>query len=138
MIRGNRSNHAAQLWFTWNILYRIEKAENNPQAAAAAKAKAAVTYLAYRRDGGENYEFGGQLYQAVLSALQSQDTVTIQKVEKQLAKLLQAPEVHEDYKVFIPKLQSILQGSRDPALAQDPALHYSSIAELQYLLECLK
>jgi len=38
---------------------------------------------------------------------------------------------------MIPKLQAILQGSRDPALATDPNLDYDDAAELLLLLEAL-
>jgi hypothetical protein len=35
------------------------------------------------------------------------------------------------------KLHAILRGDRDPALADDPELHYSDAVELQLLLERL-
>lgn len=41
-------------------------------------------------------------------------------------------------KTLLPKLQAILMGSRDPALADDPALDYDDAAELILLLETLE
>lgn len=38
---------------------------------------------------------------------------------------------------MLPKLQTILHGDRDPALADDPALDYDDAAELLLLLERL-
>jgi len=40
-------------------------------------------------------------------------------------------------RVVLPKLQAILHGSRDPALANDPALDYDDAVELRLLLERL-
>ncbi len=39
---------------------------------------------------------------------------------------------------MIPRLHAILDGSRDPALAEDPALDYDDAAELALLLERLE
>ena len=39
---------------------------------------------------------------------------------------------------MIPKLQAILRGDRNPALAADPDLDYDDAAELQLLLESLR
>ncbi len=130
-------DHAAEPWKTWMILHNLEQAENHPEEAAKAKAKAVGAYLAYRRDGGENHSSGGRLCHALLQALQSQDSAAQQQIGAQLAGYLQDPELAEADKTFVLNLQSLLQGRRDPALAQDPALSYELIAELQYLLEQL-
>ncbi len=129
--------HTAEPWKTWMILHLLEQAENHPQAAADAKAKAVAAYLAYRRDGGENHSGGGRLCLAVLQVLQSQDKAAIQALGAQLAEYLQGSLSDSD-KAFITNLQSLLQGHRDPALAQDPALYFEHIAELQYVLEQLR
>ncbi len=47
--------HAAEPWKSWSILADIETDAGNPAAAAEAKGKAIASYLAYRRDGGENH-----------------------------------------------------------------------------------
>ncbi len=38
---------------------------------------------------------------------------------------------------MVSKLQAILRGDRNPALADDPNLHYGDAVELQLLLEAL-
>jgi hypothetical protein len=40
--------------------------------------------------------------------------------------------------VLIPTLQAILDGSRDPALANNPDLHYTDAVEVRLLLDRLK
>ncbi len=45
--------HAAEPWKTWDILYDLEQAANNPQAAQQARQQAIAAFLAYRRDGGK-------------------------------------------------------------------------------------
>nr|CAA6813254.1 MAG: Unknown protein [uncultured Thiotrichaceae bacterium] len=44
--------HSAEPWKTWSILYDLEQASGNPQAALEARQKALDAYLVYRRDGG--------------------------------------------------------------------------------------
>ncbi|MDQ1355124.1 MAG: hypothetical protein QG657_5434, partial [Acidobacteriota bacterium] len=53
--------HAVTPWTTYDILCDLERAEGNSQAAQAAREKAIQLFLAYRRDGGENYNPGGAL-----------------------------------------------------------------------------
>lgn len=50
---GAPYGHAAQLWKSWNILHRIEKAAGRTQAAAHARQKALDAFLEYRRAGRE-------------------------------------------------------------------------------------
>ena len=45
--------------------------------------------------------------------------------------------LHLSFKLMISKLQAILQGDRDPALADDPNLEYDDAVELKLLLEAL-
>ena len=44
---------------------------------------------------------------------------------------------HPRARALLPKLQAILSGSRDVALADDPALNYQDAVELKLLLESL-
>ena len=46
----------AEPWRTWDILTDIETDAGNAAAAAEAKRRAIASYLAYRRDGGENQQ----------------------------------------------------------------------------------
>ncbi len=43
----------------------------------------------------------------------------------------------QEYKTYFHKLQAILAGERDPALAEDNEINYSLVAELIILLEQL-
>lgn len=47
-------------------------------------------------------------------------------------------EIPESFRALIPKLLSILEGERNPALADDLALHNMDAADLLYLLDRLK
>ena len=126
--------HATTPWTTWDILHDLEREAGDSQAAAQARQKATETYLAYRRAGGESRQPGAQLCAQIAQDIQRSDTT---EAEQFLAQAAGAPDTPAWLKVMIPKLQAILQGSRDPALATDPNLGYGDAAELLLLLEAL-
>ena len=118
-------------WKTWHILYDLEQASGNPQASLEARQKALDAYLAYRRDGGENHSGAGRLTLAVGQAMQQWDT---EEIEQVIGQLLETDGWHKN---FLHKLQAIIAGERDLALAEDEELHYELAAELIVLLESL-
>ena len=128
--------HSAQPWTTWIILHNLEQACHNPAAAHAAKQQAIQSYLAYRRDGGENMSGSKlpQLCQAVLQAIRDNNIDDVLKDLRGLENLAGLPNY---LKPVIPKLIAILQGDRNPSLADDPELDYNSAAELLLLLDTL-
>jgi len=128
--------HSALPWTTWDILHDLEQACHNPEAAHAAKQQAILSFLAYRRDGGENMynQELPQLCQAVLQAIRNNNTDQLLKDLPGLEDLEGLPAY---LKPVIPKLNAILQGERNPALADDPELDYDDAAELLLLLEAL-
>jgi tetratricopeptide (TPR) repeat protein len=125
--------HVATLWTTWQLLYNLELTTGHPQAAFEARQQAIATYLAYRRDGGESQNPGAQWCGATLQAIQHNQ---VDNALKQLSQLLTS-DSPDWVKALIPKLQAILGGARDPALADDPALDYDDAAEVLLLLERL-
>lgn len=128
-----RYGHAATPWKAWDILYDLEQATGHPQAAAEARQRALEAYLAYRHDGGQSYDWGAQRCAAVAEAIkQGETTVLAQKLAEYLK-----TEAGPRGKMLLPKLQAILSGSRDPALADDPALIFADAVELKLLLESL-
>lgn len=74
---------------------------------------------------------------AVGHALTSESGTEATTVTSQLAELLERPDLPSGDRLFLTALQSILSGSRDPALASDPALSYDAAAEIVLLLEAL-
>jgi hypothetical protein len=54
-----------------------------------------------------------------------------------LAALAQRPNLPDYVPPVLTALQALLAGARDPALADDPHLHYDDAAELRLLLEQL-
>jgi tetratricopeptide (TPR) repeat protein len=128
--------HAAQPWTTWDLLYDLEQATGNRRAAAEARQRALESYLAYRRDGGQSYDWGAQWCATVLKAIQSAEPSAIRALTRQTSDYLET-EAGPRGKALLPKLQAILAGSRDPSLAADPALTYVDAAELVLLLESL-
>jgi tetratricopeptide (TPR) repeat protein len=125
--------HAAQPWTAWSSLYDLEQATGNMEAAAQARQQAIQSYLAYRRDGGENQSTGAQWCAVTAQYIQQGET---DKILEEFTKLL-TPDASDWSKAMIPKLQAVLRGSRDPALAEDAALGYQDAAELMLLLERL-
>jgi tetratricopeptide (TPR) repeat protein len=126
--------HVAEPWTTWMILHGLEQAAGNPEAAAQARRQAIAAYRAYRRDGGEPKSLGGQLCDQVAQAIAQGAT---DQTAQGLAQLAARSDLPAYLQALIPKLQAILEGARDPALAADPALDYYDAAELALLLERL-
>jgi tetratricopeptide (TPR) repeat protein len=125
--------HAAEPWTTWDILYELEQATGQPQAAAEARGRARQSYLSYRRDGGESYDWGAKQCAAISQTLAdgAQDALA-----QELTTYL-ATEEHPRTKALLPHLLAILGGAREAARADDPALFYMDAVELQLLLEGL-
>ncbi len=126
--------HAATIWTTWAILHNLEQATGDAQAAEAARGQAIASYLAYRRAGGESQSYQAELFALVFQAIQQGATT---EAEQTLAELSNR-DVPLWYKTLLAKLQAILRGDRNLALAADPNLDYCSAVELQLLLEALE
>lgn len=125
-------DHMAEPWATWSILHNLEQASGNVAAARAAWQQAVQAYLAYRRDGGENHFKAGRLSLEVGQALQQGNTSEVDQVIEQFIDQEDTPQN------FLHKLQAIIAGERDLALAEDEGLHYQYAAELVLLLEGLR
>jgi tetratricopeptide (TPR) repeat protein len=115
--------HAAGPWKTWDILCDLEQATGNARAAARARQRAIESYLAYRQDGGQSYERRAKVCAAVAQAIQAGRSSAMSALTQQLAEYLET-EAGPEAKALFPKLQAILGGARDPALADDSALDY--------------
>ncbi len=126
--------HAAEPWKTWDILYDLEQASGNPPAARTARQQALAAFLAYRRDGGENHEGSGRLCFDIFQAIQRGDGEKFVPIIEQLLE----QDNWQKSKNFLHKLQAIIAGERDLALAEDEGLHYQFAAELVLLLEGLE
>jgi tetratricopeptide (TPR) repeat protein len=154
----------AEPWKTWGILHDLETAVGNAAAAADARRQARADYLAARRQGWEITRGpAAKLCQHVALIVIARHPQTppdqipgelrsqIPQLERALRQQLAGwdESVESDKKkaggtpvprylsALAPKLLAILDGSRDPALADDPALDYDDAAELQLLLEQL-
>jgi tetratricopeptide (TPR) repeat protein len=125
---------AAEPWKTWRILCDLERATGNPQAAVQAQQKACESYLAYRRAGGQNATSGAQLCALATQAITQNNTTELEGLVAEISAKDIAPP---SGKLLISKLQAILRGDRDAALADDPNLDYDDAVELQLLLEAL-
>ncbi|WP_204138029.1 tetratricopeptide repeat protein [Halomicronema sp. CCY15110] len=126
--------HAAEPWKTFAILHQIETATGHPAAARAAWQQARAAYLAYRQQGGYAQFGGGKLVDQVLGLLAQQQ---VDEVQSLFAELTHNPEASASLKQLIQAIVSILNGSRDPALADDLALNYADAAEVLWLMHRL-
>jgi tetratricopeptide (TPR) repeat protein len=124
--------HAAEPWTSWALLAGIETEDGASAAAAEAKRHAVASYLAYRRNGGENHFVDGRLSFAVTKAIQAGDTSSASESLKQVAA---EPSVQASLRAFVGVLQLIIEGNRDPQLADTPDLNYRMTAEVQLLIE---
>jgi tetratricopeptide (TPR) repeat protein len=126
--------HAAELWKAWSNLHDLEQATGDVQAAAAARGQAIASYLAYRRAGGESQSNQAEHFALVFQAIQQGAAI---EAEQTLAGWSKR-DLPVQMQTLAAKLQAILRGDRDPALAADPNLFYDHAVELQLLLEALE
>ena len=124
----------ARNWAIRRGLRDVSQAAQNPSVADQARQQAIQKYLAYRRVGGENANAGAKLCTQISQAIHAGDTVAM---AAKLAQIIASPNVPADGKLLIKKLQAILAGERDLALAVDANLHYQYAVEIQLLLEGL-
>jgi hypothetical protein len=129
--------HAAEPWKTFNILHQIETATGNSAAARAAWQQARDAYLAYRQQGGYAQAYGGKLVDQVLGLLAQQQVDDMQALCNELGQIADKPDTTDSQKLLIQALVAALNGSRNPALADDPALYYRDAAEVLFLIERL-
>jgi tetratricopeptide (TPR) repeat protein len=125
---------AGEIWQSFSILHDIETATGNPAAARAAWQQARDAYLAYRQQGGYAQSGGGQLVDHVLGLLAQQQ---VDEVQLLFQRLTSDPTVPDSVKQLIQAMVAILNGSRDPALADDPALDFADAAEVLFFLHRL-
>jgi tetratricopeptide (TPR) repeat protein len=126
--------HVVEPWTAFAILHDIETATGNPAAARTAWQQARDAYLAYRQQGGYAQYDGGKLVDHVLGLLAQQQVDEIQSL---FDEKLDNPNTPEYLKRLIPVVVTILSGSCDPALADDPALDYRDAAEVLFLIQRL-
>lgn len=127
--------HASRLWLPWGVLAAIETETNNLSAAADARRKAIDSYLAFRRDGGEDYDEAGRISLDVTKHLVAGDNAAAAAFLQQVAA---RPDLPSHARTFISALQAIVAGSRDRALAGAPDLDYGMAAEILFLIETLE
>jgi tetratricopeptide (TPR) repeat protein len=127
--------HSVQPWTAWSVLTNIETDAGNPDAAAEARQQAVTAYLAYRRDGGENYDIEGRVALDVTQALLTGEAAAIGGELQQVA---DDPETPDWLQPFIQALQAIVAGSRDRRLAEAPEFDLGMAAEILLLIETLE
>jgi hypothetical protein len=103
-------------------------------AAADAKRQAIASFLAYRRDGGENYDDEGRLSLEVTEYLRAGNNAAAASLLQEQAA---APDLPDDARAFINALQAIVAGSRDRTLADAPDLNYGMVVEILLLIDRL-
>ncbi|MBE9141228.1 CHAT domain-containing protein, partial [Nodosilinea sp. LEGE 07088] len=127
---NRRFGNFAQPWKSFGILHNIETATSNPKAARSAWIHARDAYLAYRQQGGYIQGGGNKLIDIVLNLVAQQQ---LDKVQSVFNLLTNDPKTPDSLRQLIQAMVAILNGSRDPALADDPALDYADAAEVLFL-----
>ena len=126
--------HAGSIWDALSILQGIETATGNLAAAWAAWQHARDAYLAYRQQGGVAQGGGGEVVDSVLGLL-AQQQVDVDGVQSVFAEYLNNPKTPDYLKRLMPVVIEVLNGSRDPRLADDPAFGYAEAAEILFLIQ---
>jgi tetratricopeptide (TPR) repeat protein len=123
--------HAAVSWKTWGALEDVERGCERPEAASDARRQALLTYRAYRLDGGEPMDHPTRVIVSFREALRTSDPAAVR------ALLLEVTRLPEWFAPAANVLHAIAEGSRDPAVTEDPALEATLAVELALLLESL-
>jgi tetratricopeptide (TPR) repeat protein len=126
--------YAATPWTAWNTLADIETDAGNHSQAEEARRQARASFLAFRRNGGENQTNSGQLVQTILQGLAAGRASEMASCLDQLAADPQTANILP----LLKALMIITSGSRDAFLAEDPALDYTQAAEVLLLIEALE
>jgi tetratricopeptide (TPR) repeat protein len=122
---------AATPWNTYAALEMVERDDGRPEEAREARREALRTYRAYRTDGGEPMNGATRLIAAFGHALRDSGP------DAARALLPDPSTVPDQFAPTLCALQNIAAGSRDPALANDPAHAPLSAVEVALLLESL-
>ena len=126
--------HAAEPWKSFDILHDIETADGNQAAARAAWVTGPGCLPRLPAAGGYAQTPGGRLADQILGSFQQGES---DEAIQFLTQAVQAEDTAGWLKASAPKLLAVLNGSRDPALADDPALDYDDAAEILFLIERL-
>jgi tetratricopeptide (TPR) repeat protein len=123
--------HHAEPWKTWAALEGVERDAGQPEAALEARRKALRAYRAYRADGGEPKDSATRFIVVFGQTLRASGPDDARALLPDLA------DVSDEFAPTLRALQAIAAGSRDAALADDPAHHPTGAVELALLLESL-
>jgi tetratricopeptide (TPR) repeat protein len=129
---NSQFGHAAEPWRAFSILHDIETATGTPPAAQSAWQRARNAYLTYRQQGGYAQYYGGELVDGVLELRAQQQFDEVQSLFNQIAN---HPNTPDSLKQLIQAVITILNGSRELSLGDNPALDYYDAAEVLFLIE---
>ncbi|MDP2225070.1 CHAT domain-containing protein [Nitrosomonas sp.] len=133
---NEKFGHANRPWIAWATLASIEIDAGNSVAATVAKQKAIACYLVYRRDGGENHNPVGEISVNLTKYLLAGNNTSGSVLSYQLS---EGQDPNSDgFQTYIQALQAIVDGSRDPGLADAPNLHYMMAAEILLMIGILE
>ena len=96
--------------------------------------KARDAYLGYRQQGGYAQYNGGKFVEHIFGLISQEKGDEIESFFNQFAS---DPNTPDSFKEFMQVVLTIFKGSRDKALADDPALNYADAAEVLFLIERL-
>jgi tetratricopeptide (TPR) repeat protein len=126
--------HSAELWKAFNVLQKIEMAQDNHKAAKIEWTQARDAYLAYRQQGGYAQYSLGELADKVLQYIKQQETDI---ATKELNQVVENDGNADWAKAFATNLLTIIQGSRDKGLADDMIMNYDAATEILFFIERL-
>jgi tetratricopeptide (TPR) repeat protein len=121
----------AEPWKTWDILRNIETTAGHPDAVVAAGSRAMELYAVYRRKGGAPMSPMTRLIAAAGQVLR-------ERGPEEARRLIPPPEGFEQEVLPLrDALLAIVDGSRDPGLAEDTRLNYEKAVEILLLISSL-
>jgi tetratricopeptide (TPR) repeat protein len=121
-------------WETWDLLYQLEQMSGNAEAAKQSRDQAVRSFLAYRRAGGQKETMGLKLCIWTAKAIENNQVDQLIKV---YAESRESSDILQPHRPLFFKLEAVLLGDKNLALADDPDLYYEDAVELRLFLEAL-
>lgn len=127
----NKLNISVEPWKTWSILTFIERSAGQAAKAAEAHQQASKLYTSYRRNGGAPTSEKARHIAFLGTILREHGPNALR------AALPEPAEDPAEEPALLRALYQLASGSRDAALADDPALIPTDAVELRLVLESL-
>lgn len=128
------SGRSEQPWRVADARFKLESASGNAGVATEARQQAIALFAEHRRKGGDNPYPSGQVTNYIVFAVAGGSG---EMAKQQIEKTLENPKTTERSKAYLTALIQVVEGARDPKLADHPDMTFDEAAEVLVLMDAL-